>query len=235
MCGTPTVSKREFQPPRLAFFHRFDPNNLPFSHLLLRFHPHPTPAHPPHPPSKTDARRLRQDHRIVGAMLGAVAGFKQQNAASGLPLRLLPEELALALDRGWARGYRLRGEGAGVRGARSATGAADPFLGGGTPRGDGEAEEGETERRRRQAAAAKAENRKKSGTRPAAAPLPPGAGPSPRERTSPSPPRPRSTCESTLTAEAEKMPALSSRGRGPTRAPRRRTRSSATSTAAATA
>ena len=64
-------------------------------------------------------------------MLGAVAGFKQQNAASGLPLRLLPEELALALDRGWARGYRLRGVGAGVSGARSATGAPDPFLGGG--------------------------------------------------------------------------------------------------------
>ena len=71
----------------------------------------------------------------MGAMLGAVAGFKQQNAASGLPLRLLPEELALALDRGWARGYRLRGEGAGVRGARSATGAADPFLGGGDAEG----------------------------------------------------------------------------------------------------
>ena len=82
-----------------------------------------------------DARRLRQDHRIIGAMVGAVAGFKQQNAASGLPLRLLPEELGLALDSGWARGYRLRGEGGeeGERGGvKAATGAADPFR-----RGDG--------------------------------------------------------------------------------------------------
>lgn len=67
-------------------------------------------------------------------MVGAVAGFKQQNAASGLPLRLLPEELALALDSGWARGYRLRGE---EEGSGFATGAADPFLGD-TEGGDGD-------------------------------------------------------------------------------------------------
>ena len=70
-------------------------------------------------------------------MVGAVAGFKQQNAASGLPLRLLPEELELALDRGWARGYRLRGEG-----SRSTTGVADPFLGDAAEVGGGGGEGG---------------------------------------------------------------------------------------------
>ena len=87
-------------------------------------------------------------------MIGAVAGFKQQNAASGLPLRLLPEELGLALDRGWVRGYRLRGErreeseieGEKDRGTKKTgtakIGAADPFLGdakGGEEEGNGEA------------------------------------------------------------------------------------------------
>ena len=95
--------------------------------VFFSFQPRP-PSQPSSPslPSSlfTDARRLRQDHRIVGAMIGAVAGFKQQNAASGLPLRLLPEELELALDRGWARGYSLRGEG-----KNGITTAADPFLG----------------------------------------------------------------------------------------------------------
>jgi len=93
-------------------------------------------------------------------MIGAVAGFKQQNAASGLPLRLLPEELALALDRGWVRGYRLRGEqeeeggGGGGGGGEDANRgaakekmmrmarAADPFLGDDDDDG-GEEEEGE--------------------------------------------------------------------------------------------
>ena len=83
-------------------------------------------------------------------MIGAVAGFKQQNAASGLPLRLLPEELALALDRGWVRGYRLRGEGEGecsddgggeARKRLLAAAAADPFLGDAAAGGGGGGEE----------------------------------------------------------------------------------------------
>eukprot|EP00963_Diacronema_lutheri_P004985 scaffold363_cov331-Pavlova_lutheri.AAC.106 len=37
-------------------------------------------------------QELRERHRVVGAMVGGVAGFKQQDAVRGLPLQLLPAE-----------------------------------------------------------------------------------------------------------------------------------------------
>lgn len=47
------------------------------------------------------ARWLRQECGLIGAAVGGVAAFKQQNAVHGLPLELSPEEVALALERGW--------------------------------------------------------------------------------------------------------------------------------------
>ena len=37
-------------------------------------------------------QELRERHHVVGAMVGGVAGFKQQDAVRGLPLQLLPAE-----------------------------------------------------------------------------------------------------------------------------------------------
>lgn len=51
-------------------------------------------------PSSPDAHALRRDARLVGAMLGSLAGFKQQNSMCGLPLRLLREEVAVAWEEG---------------------------------------------------------------------------------------------------------------------------------------
>ena len=74
---------------------------------------------PPSPLSLffTDARRLRADHRLVGAMVGGVAGFKQQNSFCGLPLRLGPAELAVAVAGRWVAPYEVT----------CAPGQLDPF------------------------------------------------------------------------------------------------------------
>lgn len=48
-----------------------------------------------------DAFWLRDSCGIVGAMVGGVATFKQQNAVHGLPLQLSPEEVTLAIEKGW--------------------------------------------------------------------------------------------------------------------------------------
>ncbi|KAI7835924.1 hypothetical protein COHA_010185 [Chlorella ohadii] len=47
------------------------------------------------------AHWLRLECGIVGAMVGGVATFKQQNAVHGLPLELSAEEVTLALEKGW--------------------------------------------------------------------------------------------------------------------------------------
>lgn len=44
-----------------------------------------------------DAYRLRERYGIVGAMVGGIAAFKQQNAVHGLPLQLSPEEVTYLL------------------------------------------------------------------------------------------------------------------------------------------
>ena len=49
------------------------------------------------------ARRLRQSCRLVGAMVGALAGFRQQDAVHGLPLQLSADEVTLAAERGASR------------------------------------------------------------------------------------------------------------------------------------
>ena len=53
------------------------------------------------------ARRLRQSCRLVGAMVGALAGFRQQDAVHGLPLQLSADEVTLAADRGASRRGRV--------------------------------------------------------------------------------------------------------------------------------
>ncbi|KAL4520849.1 hypothetical protein Ndes2526B_g00038 [Nannochloris sp. 'desiccata'] len=49
-----------------------------------------------------DALYLRKTCGLIGAMVGGVAAFKQQNAVHGLPLQLYPEEVTLAVEEGWA-------------------------------------------------------------------------------------------------------------------------------------
>ena len=50
-----------------------------------------------------DAVTLRVERRVVGAMVGALPGYRSQDAAKGLPLELCAEEAALCAERGWAR------------------------------------------------------------------------------------------------------------------------------------
>ena len=78
--------RREREREKAGFFHRLSPALSP--------HTHP------------DALTLRRDARLVGAMLGALPGFKQQNSACGLPLRLLPEEVVVGWEEGEKRGGR---------------------------------------------------------------------------------------------------------------------------------
>ncbi|KAI8112990.1 hypothetical protein M9435_002996 [Picochlorum sp. BPE23] len=47
--------------------------------------------------SADDAYVLREKYGIVGAMVGGLAAFKQQNAVRGLPLQLSPEEVTYLL------------------------------------------------------------------------------------------------------------------------------------------
>ena len=70
-------------------------------------------------------------------MVGGVAGYKQQNAFSGLPLKLVAEEVAFAVGRGWVAPYWVvcdpdaddpccvRGEGEGEEEGGAGGGAAD--------------------------------------------------------------------------------------------------------------
>lgn len=54
---------------------------------------------------QTEYFRLRTVHRLVGAMVGGLPGFRQQDAMHGLPLQLSPEEVTLAVDSGWVELY----------------------------------------------------------------------------------------------------------------------------------
>lgn len=65
----------------------------PLAHLPL-FSPGPSAPH-------AVALWLRETCGVVGAMVGGVAEYKQQNAVRGLPLELMPEEVTLCLRRGW--------------------------------------------------------------------------------------------------------------------------------------
>lgn len=47
-----------------------------------------------------DAIRLRKDWRIVGGLIGALPQRSRQNAHLGLPLKLMPEEAALLVEKG---------------------------------------------------------------------------------------------------------------------------------------
>lgn len=49
------------------------------------------------------AERLRRQHRLVGCLLGSFPQHKQQNLFHTLPLLLMPEEVSVALKRGWIR------------------------------------------------------------------------------------------------------------------------------------
>jgi len=54
-----------------------------------------------------DVVELRE-RRVIGAMVGALPGFRSQDVARGLPLELGDEETALCVERGWARLTRER-------------------------------------------------------------------------------------------------------------------------------
>ncbi|XP_066484282.1 tRNA-splicing endonuclease subunit Sen34 [Tiliqua scincoides] len=47
-----------------------------------------------------DVRRIREEHRIVGTLVGALARKPRQNVRLGLPLQLLPEEARLLVEKG---------------------------------------------------------------------------------------------------------------------------------------
>ncbi|KAL8558499.1 hypothetical protein ACOMHN_059240 [Nucella lapillus] len=47
-----------------------------------------------------DAVRLREHHRVVGVLVGCLPRHPRQNVHLGVPLQLLPEELALLLSKG---------------------------------------------------------------------------------------------------------------------------------------
>lgn len=46
--------------------------------------------------------KLRQEHRIVGNLIGCLANFPRQDNFLGLPLQLLPEEMTLLIEKGIA-------------------------------------------------------------------------------------------------------------------------------------
>nr|XP_020654525.1 tRNA-splicing endonuclease subunit Sen34 [Pogona vitticeps]XP_020654526.1 tRNA-splicing endonuclease subunit Sen34 [Pogona vitticeps] len=49
-----------------------------------------------------EARRIREEHHIVGMLVGALARKPRQNVRLGLPLQLLPEEARLLVEKGFA-------------------------------------------------------------------------------------------------------------------------------------
>eukprot|EP01104_Vermistella_antarctica_P007241 TRINITY_DN17_c0_g1_i2.p1 TRINITY_DN17_c0_g1~~TRINITY_DN17_c0_g1_i2.p1 ORF type:complete len:244 (+),score=49.50 TRINITY_DN17_c0_g1_i2:522-1253(+) len=51
--------------------------------------------------SAEDAYHLRSNHRLIGNFVGTLQTHPQQNRTLGLPLLLMPEELALALCNCW--------------------------------------------------------------------------------------------------------------------------------------
>ncbi|ELT88553.1 hypothetical protein CAPTEDRAFT_218766, partial [Capitella teleta] len=53
--------------------------------------------------SSTDACSVREDHRIVGHLVGCLPRLPRQNISLGLPLQLLKEEAALLIQRGLAK------------------------------------------------------------------------------------------------------------------------------------
>lgn len=50
----------------------------------------------------TDARRLREEFRIVGNLTGCLPRAPRQNIHLGLPLQLMPEEVTLLVEKGFA-------------------------------------------------------------------------------------------------------------------------------------
>ncbi|KAK9801857.1 hypothetical protein WJX73_002431 [Symbiochloris irregularis] len=55
-----------------------------------------------------EALLLRRAHRIVGEAVGALSNLKHRSAAHGLPILLLPEEVTLALKKGWIQLHAVR-------------------------------------------------------------------------------------------------------------------------------
>jgi len=47
--------------------------------------------------------KLREEYRIVGALIGCLAHFPRQDSFLGLPMVLLPEEVTLLLEEKVAR------------------------------------------------------------------------------------------------------------------------------------
>jgi len=47
-----------------------------------------------------DASKLREEHHVVGTLVGCLPRLPRQNISLGLPLQLLPEEVTLLLNKG---------------------------------------------------------------------------------------------------------------------------------------
>jgi len=50
-----------------------------------------------------DWLKLREEHRIVGALIGCLAHLPRQDSFLGLPMVLIPEEVTLLLEQKFAR------------------------------------------------------------------------------------------------------------------------------------
>jgi len=50
---------------------------------------------------KPDAVRVREDHHIVGTLVGCLPRLPHQNIQLGLPLQLSRYEARLLLEKGW--------------------------------------------------------------------------------------------------------------------------------------
>ena len=63
--------------------------------------------------SAADARVLREEHHIVGSLIGSLPAHPHQNIHLGLPLQLSREEVTLLLELGLAQ-FKMRNNYPGV-------------------------------------------------------------------------------------------------------------------------
>ena len=87
-------------PPTPVVVHVFGDNGFVWDALGAHPSVEACRAAPPPDSPLAAARQLREHSRLVGAMVGALAGYRQQDAVHGLPLQLTAEEVTLAAHKG---------------------------------------------------------------------------------------------------------------------------------------